>query len=179
MKLTVGKLWLAALSLTLALPAMSLAQSGDNDSCTNATLSGDYAFRVSGQIYPPVPQGMPPVTIQRDGVAMTHFDAAGKLTQVDFIMSNGVPLMGPTDPLTGFHVAETGWYQVFPDCTGKAEIHFPTPPGGTSGAVIDLKFVLSNQGRTLHAIVSSLTPPNSTASIPASIHSDAEKLGQD
>jgi len=179
MKTQASKLWLLAVIATLFVPAFAFAQSGDNDGCSNATLSGDYAFRVSGQVYPPVPQGAPPVVLQRDGVAMTHFDGAGKLTQVDFIMSNGVAMMGPADPLTGFHVGETGWYQVFPDCTGRAEIHFPVPPTGTSGAIIDLKFVLSNQGRTIHTIVSSLTPPNQTTPIPASIHSDAEKLGQE
>jgi hypothetical protein len=108
---------------------------------------------------------------------MTHFNGQGRLTQVDFLMSNGLPTAGPTDPLTGFHVGETGWYKVFPDCTGMAEIDFPKPPGGTSGAVIDLMFVLSNHGNTIHTIVSRLVPPNSSTPVPASIHSDAEKLG--
>ena len=60
-----------------------------------------------------------------------------------------------------------------------SEIDFPTPPGGTSGAVIDLMFVLSNRGRTIHTIVSQLIPPNSTTPVPVSIHSDGEKLGGD
>jgi hypothetical protein len=173
------------LLLTLLLAALvfagpALAQSGENDGCTDATLMGDYAFRISGQIIPP---STVPVQIQRDGIAMTHFDGLtgptglGSLTQVDFVMSNGVPTAGPSDPLTGFHIKETGWYKVYPDCTGKAEIDFPTPPGGTSGAVIDLMFVLSNHGRTIHTIVSRLVPPNSTTSVPVSIHSDGEKLG--
>jgi len=148
------------------------AQSSDNDGCTNATLRGDYAFRVTGQLLPP---GAPPV--QREGVAMTHFDGEGKLTQVDFVMVNGLPSAGPADPLTGFHVGESGWYKVFPDCTGTAQIQFPIPPGLTSGAVIDLMFVLSNHGNTIHTIVSRLLPPGSTTPVPASIHSDAEKLG--
>jgi hypothetical protein len=179
MKSKTCKFWLPALIATLFVPAFVFGQSGDNDGCSNATLSGDYAFRVSGQVYPPVPPGAPPVVIQRDGVAMTHFDGAGKLTQVDFVVSNGSPLPGPTDPVTGFHIFETGTYQVFPDCTGTAEIKMPTPPGGTSGAVIDLKFVLAKQGKTIHTIVSRLIPPNSTTPMPASIHSDAEKQGQD
>lgn len=147
-------------------------QSGDNDGCSNATLTGDYAFRVSGQILLP---GVAPM--DREGVAMTRFDGFGKLTQVDFVMSNGTPVAGPPDPHTGFHVGETGWYVVNPDCTGMAEIVFPTPPNLSSGAVIDLMFVLSNHGRTIQAIVSRLVPPGSSNPIPASIHSDAEKLG--
>jgi hypothetical protein len=156
----------------------AFAQSGDNDGCSNASLTGDYAFRVSGVILPPVAPGTPQIQILRDGVAMTNFDGSGKLSQVDFVMSNGVPLLGPTDPLTGFHIAETGSYQVFPDCTGNAQIQMPTPPGGSSGAVISLKFVLANHGKIIHTVVSALIPPNSTTPIPASIHSDGEKLGE-
>lgn len=164
--------YILVLAVALVSAVAGLGQSIDNDGCSNATLNGDYGFRVTGQILPP---GAPPV--QREGVAMTHFDGSGKLTQVDFVMSNGLPTSGPTDPLTGFHTAENGWYKVFPDCTGTAEIDFPAPPEVSSGAVIDLMFVLSNNGRTIHTIVSRLLPPGSTTPVPASIHSDAEKLG--
>jgi hypothetical protein len=161
-------------SFALLLPATALAQGSDNDGCINATLHGDYAFRVTGQLLPPGAAAM-----DREGVAMTRFDGAGRLSQVDFVMSNGSPVPGPADPVTAFHVGETGWYKVNSDCTGMAEIDFPTPPGGTSGAVIDVMFVLSNRGRTIHMIVSRLIPPNSTTPMPASIHSDGEKLGGD
>ena len=40
--------------------------------CTNATLKGNYAFTVSGEIFLATPDGL--VTVQRQGVAMTHFD---------------------------------------------------------------------------------------------------------
>ena len=162
----------SALLLTALLaPAAVLAQSADNDGCTNATLRGDYAFRVSGYL---LPSGAAPVA--RDGIAMAHFDGEGGLTQVDFVMSGGSPLSGPTDPLTGFHIGEHGSYTVNPDCTGHAEIRFPIPPGLESGAVIDLMFVLGDRGRILHTIVSKVVPPGSDVPIPASIHSDAEKL---
>jgi len=168
----ISKVWLTILATVLLVPSAAWAQLGDTDGCTNATLRGDYAFRVTGQL---LPIGAPPVL--REGVAMTHFDGQGNLTQVDFVMANGVPIAGPPDPLTGFHTGESGWYKVFPDCTGTAHIQFPTPPGLTSGAVIDLMFVLSNHGNTIHTIVSQLLPPGSTTAIPASIHSDAERLG--
>lgn len=166
------KFGISLLLLTALLSSMTAyGQSSDNDGCSNATLTGDYAFRISGQVLPP--GGTP---IDREGVAMTYFDGSGKLTQVDFVMANGVPTPGPADPLTGFHLGETGWYKVFPDCTGMAEIDFPTPPGGTSGAVIDLMFVVGSRGKTIHTIVSRLIPPNSTNPVPVSIHSDAERL---
>lgn len=149
------------------------AQSSDNDGCSNATLSGDYAFRVSGWVV------LGGNTFDRQGVAMTHFDGAGNLTQVDFVMSNGTPLPGPTDPVTGFHVGEKGTYRVNSDCTGTAEIRFPKPPNATSGAVIDLMFILGDEGRNIHTIVSNLLPPGSSTPAPVSIHSDGEKLGQD
>jgi hypothetical protein len=148
------------------------AQSGDSDGCTNATLVGDYAFTVEGQILPP---GAPPVL--RQGVAMTHFDGAGGLTQVDFVMSGGAALPGPTDPSTGFHIQEQGSYKVYPDCTGSAEIHFPAPPGASSGADIQLMFVLGEHGRVIHTVVSMLLQPGSTSPVPVSIRSDGVKLG--
>jgi hypothetical protein len=163
----------AVLASTIALAGAARAQSSDNDGCSNATLTGDYASRISGQVLPP--GGAP---IQRDGVVMTRYDGKGNFTQVDFVMGNGVPTPGPTDPLTGFRTEETGSYQIFPDCTGTAEIHFPAPPGST-GAVIDLMLVLSNRGRTIHTIVSRLIPPGSTNPVPVSIHSDGEKLDGD
>jgi len=173
MKRTLHKLWLPALIATLLVPAFSFAQSGDNDSCTNATLTGDYAFRVSGWVV------LGGAVVDRQGVAMTHFNGAGGLTQVDFVMSNGAPLAGPTDPVTGFHIAEIGTYKINSDCTGMAEIHLPKPPNASSGAVINLMFVLSDHGNQIHTIVSQLLPPGSTTPTAVSIHSDGEKLGQD
>jgi hypothetical protein len=151
---------------------VALAQPGDNDGCTNATLFGDYAFRIDGQLLPP---GLPPVI--RQGVAMTHFDGAGGLTQVDFVMSNGLPMGGPVDATSLFHIKESGTYKVNPDCTGSAVIHFPAPPNVSSGAEIDLMFVLGDHGRVIHTIVSRALPPGSNVPVPVSIHSDGVKMG--
>jgi hypothetical protein len=140
--------------------------------CGNQTLHGSYAFRVSGEVF--TPGGV----VNRDGVAITHFDGNGNLTQVDWVVANGVPVPGPPNRY-GFHDMETGSYTVNPDCTGNAQINFPVPPNGTSGAVIDLMFVIGDSGRTIHTIVSSLTPPNSTAPVPANIHSDAVRVSGD
>jgi hypothetical protein len=140
--------------------------------CSNATLLGAYAFRISGEIFVP---GTNTIAMYRDGVAMTHFNGMGGLTQEDWLVGNGVSDPPPTP---GFHGNETGTYTVNSDCTGNATINFPIPPGGTSGAVIALKFVLGDHGRVIHTIVTSLRPPNTPpgTNVPANIHTDAEKL---
>ena len=55
-------------------------------------------------------------------------------------------------------------------------IHFPAPPNVSSGAEIDLMFVLGERGRIIHTIVSRVLQPGSTTSVPASIHSDGVKM---
>jgi hypothetical protein len=158
------------LTLTAAgLSALSGSAQITEGHCSNADLRGDYAFRVSGEIF--AATGV----VNRDGIALTRFDGDHSLVQVDYVLANGVPVTGPTD-VNGFHDQETGSYQVNENCTGSAEIDFPTPPGGTSGAVIKLFFVLSDDGRQLNTIVTSITPPNTTTPVPANIHSDATQV---
>lgn len=176
-------LWAAmagACLLALIGPA-ARAQSNDNDGCSDRTLKGDYAFTVSGQIFMPGPNGTT-VVIQRDGVAMTHFDGNGTLSQVDYVSSspNAAPPPGPppTDMVTGFHTDEKGTYKVFSDCTGTFTIASPNFVGtDIAGPVITVKFVLSNFGRSIHTIVTSLIPPGSRNPVPALIHSEGHKLG--
>lgn len=115
---------------------------------------------------------------------MTHFDGTGNLSQVDFVLSspNAVAPPGfslPTDPVTGFHVQEKGTYVVYSDCTGTFTINFPpatSSVGPIPGAIIEAKFVLSNGGRAVHTIVTSLTPPGAPGPIPALIRSEGHKL---
>lgn len=180
MKLYSLKIVLGLAVFGMVLSASARAQSTDNDTCTDATLNGDYAFTISGQIF--IPNG--PV-IQREGIAMTHFDGAGKLTQVDVVLSgpNAAPPPGvaPTDPVTGFHTQETGTYTVHSDCTGTFTVNFPpftTSTGGSvPGATIVVKFLLSNGARAIHTIVTSLTPPGAPGPVPALIRSEGHKLG--
>ena len=108
-----------------------------------------------GQICLTDPTGAP-LVVQRDGVAMTHFDGTGGLTQVDYVISSPNAKQPPTtstdDPVTGFHTMETGTYKVYSDCTGTFTINSP-------GVVISVKFVLSDHGRAIHTIVTSLVMP--------------------
>ena len=165
------------LSLGMGMMLSALARADDNDHCSNATLRGDYAFVVNGRIFPP---GKP--SIARDGVAMTHFNGAGVLSQNDFVMqypdmlgmSSPVPNGDPADPTTGFNVGETGTYEVYENCTGWMEIDFP--PVGAGGAVIKGRLVLSERGRAIHLTVFSAKPPQAPGPVPALIHSEGHKL---
>jgi hypothetical protein len=172
----------AILASAVAMLGLSgTARAWDNASCKDATLDGDYAFTVSGQIF------LGPLTVSREGVALTHFDGKGGLTQVDFVLSSPnapAPAGGPppTDPVTGFHNNETGKYIVNQDCTGSFEIDDPAtidPKTGNtvSGSIIKVMFVLSDHGRGIHTIVYSLIPPGATTPVPALIRSDGHKLG--
>ena len=163
---------LSKVVVTAALFLIAVAAQAQTATCTNSTLRGTYAFRISGQVF--TPSGI----VNRDGVAMTYFDGINGLKQVDYVMANGAVVPGPTNQY-GFHDMETGSYTVNPDCTGNAQINFPTPPHGTSGAVIMLMFVIGDGGRTIHTIVSSLTPPNTNTPVPANIHSDAVRVSGD
>ena len=138
--------------------------------CSDETIAGTYAFRVSGEVF--TGAGL----VYRDGIALTTFSGRHYLTQMDYVVANGVEVPGPVGP-DGFHVDETGTYTVNENCTGMAQIDFPTPPGGTSGAVIQLFFVVGDGGRVIHTIVTSLTPPNTKVAVPANIHSDAVRVG--
>jgi hypothetical protein len=140
----------------------------DTDSCSSATLTGDYAFTTTGQAR------------NSDGtigplswvIGMIKFDGAGNLTQVDF-PANGTVTLGLTD----FRTGQTGTYTVNPDCTGKAEIDLNIHvPQGSSG-VIHLMFALSNHGRAIRAVVSEIISPGATQPSLGQIRVDFWKLG--
>ena len=155
-----GVAFFVKLAAVLLVSKRSCAQANDNDGCTNATLKGDYAITVSGQIF--LPNG---TVIQREGIATTHFDGAGSFTQVDFVLSSpnaGAPPGGaPVDPITGFHTQETGTYTVYSHCAGAFTIAFPslttTTGGSIPGAIIVVKFVLADRGRSTDTVGTSLT----------------------
>lgn len=168
------------------------AQKNNDFVCSNRTIRGSYAFRVSGEVFSsPAPPAA--VTLYRDGVAMTYFDGAknsegkGKLWQQDYILGNGAFVPPDTAfqniDTNEFNNTETGTYQVFPDCTGQAEIDFPYTVNGTGAPiphVIKFKFVIARHGEILHTIVSSLqvlTPANVVSTMSVNIHSDAERVG--
>jgi len=180
MKGLAWKAMVAGLILAGFLSAGARAQSSDNDGCSDATLKGDYAFTVSGTIWVTDPQGVLEA-VQRDGIAMTHFDGSGVLSQVDYVLSgyNNLPKPPagspppPSDPVTGFHIDETGTYKVYSDCTGTFTITGPS-------TIITVNFVLSDHGRAIHTIVTSLMMlrPGGPVAVQALIHSEGHKLGR-
>lgn len=136
--------------------------------CSDETLKGTYGLRVSGEIL-----AGPTSTVAafRDGVDLATFDGNGSFSQEDFVLSNGEPTPGlPTDPATGFNDMESGTYTVNANCTGTFTINYQP-----SGLVIVTMFVLTNDGQTIHVIVSSLTPPGAPGPVPVSIHADGER----
>lgn len=139
---------LAAAIALLALSSAARAQSTDNDGCSNATLRGDYAFTVQGETLGLA--GTPPqylsTYIPVNGVAMTSFDGNGNLTQVDFVMKNGIQRPGIPDPVTGFDIDETGTYTVYSDCTGTFTVDF------AANNFLTVQFVLAGKGGTGQAI---------------------------
>jgi hypothetical protein len=182
MKYSLLRAVVAGVFLVGAMSAAVRAQDNDNDGCSDSTLRGDYVFTVSGEIFMPGPGGTT-IVVERDGIAMTHFDGNGTLSQVDYVLSspNATPPPGPppTDPVTGFHTEEHGTYKVHSDCTGTFTINNPDFVGTSiPGAVITVKFALSDHGRSIHTIVTSLIPPGAKGPVPTLIHSEGHKLGR-
>ena len=152
MKLAMTFLTLTSLAM-LAVPGSATAEEG----CSNATLIGDYAFTLSGQIAAP-----PPAAGPVSGVALTHFDGRGNMTQVDHVVHNGVLPAEEWRP--GF-----GPYQVNPDCTGWMTItQDPAIPSDASPE-LKIEFVVSENGNAIHTVVSgSPTVPALVANITSS-----------
>lgn len=176
--------FLVKAALAIAITPLFLSASAkaqDNDGCTNATLKGDYAFTISGQVF--LPTGL---TIDRAGIAMTHFRGDGTLSQVDLVKASAnAPTpsgVSQVDPVTGFNINESGTYTVHPDCTGTLTIVFedmtdPTTGLPVSNQVIVASFVLSDHGHAIHTVVTSLTPAGKPKAVPVLIRSDGYKVG--
>jgi hypothetical protein len=110
------------------------AQSADK-TCSNRTLSGHYGFAIEGVASLGRQIGVP------RGVAMTHFDGEGHLSQVDHVVVNGGPPPMEWNPGIGI-------YSINPDCTGTATINF------TDGrSSVQLSFVVAREGREIHTVV--------------------------
>jgi len=105
--------------------------------CSNATLKGAYAFDIVG-VFVDAPTPLP-----LRGVALTQFDGAGNLTQVDHVVFNGTP--PPVDWTPG-----AGWYQINPDCTGQMQIDIP----GSPFSPVILRVSVGANGTHINTVVS-------------------------
>jgi len=122
------------LAAAIALPALSgvaRAQSTDNDGCSTATLQGDYAFSVVA------------LTTQTVVIGLGTFDGNGGFSQIDY-PGDRLLTAGTLD----FRMGQTGSYTVDRNCTGNMKINL----GGGVGVVTNA-FVISNSGRSIHAVV--------------------------
>lgn len=114
----------------------SSAQAQHDDTCSNATLRGEYSFSIGGDVQP---QAGPVVEIH--GVALTHFDGQGNIVNSDHLVRNGTP--PPVDWRPG-----TGSYVVHENCTGEAHINNEGSP------TLDIYFVIAEGGREIRGVVS-------------------------
>ena len=165
----------------LAVPVMllgltAMASATENNGCSNETLRGDYGFAIHG--FSPNPDG---TQSPAQGIAITHFDGAGKLTQRDFVETAGVPNVGNGNALTGFvfSTGETGSYSLNSDCTGTMQVDLNVPVSFGSTGVIKLMIVVTNDGRAIHTVVAEITLPGATMPTLNTTSSDAWKIVSD
>ena len=116
--------------------SLAWAQS-ENGQCSDRMLQGDYAFAIEGVLFP-----APGVEIPIRGVAMTHFDGEGHLTQVDHIIAGGDPI-SPLDWTPG-----AGAYHVNADCTGTMRINVPS-----LNDFVNLRIVVVRRGMQINTVV--------------------------
>jgi hypothetical protein len=121
----------------LLLPGTAALAQNDAGQCSNRTLQGDFAFTVEG-VFTDAPT---PLAVR--GVAMTHFDGQGNLSQVDHVVFNGT--LPPVD-----WTPATGTYTINSDCTGKAQINIP----GSSFSPVILRLVVADNGKLIRTVVS-------------------------
>jgi hypothetical protein len=113
----------------------AVAQDTPAGGCSNRTLRGDYGFTIDGQILTP---GGP---LLLRGLAMTHFDGRGNLSQIDFTTLNGVPRGTEWRP-------GTGTYELEHDCTGTAVIE-----QSDGSPTLHLRLIVIDGGRQVHTVV--------------------------
>jgi len=151
---------------TIVLPALSgTAWAGGDDDlgCSNATLTGDYAFAVL-TIVAASPPG-PGVV-----VGLTTFDGKGGLTQIDYPGNGGTDL-GLDEK---FRTGQSGSYTVNRNCTGFMTVNLGATVGVTENA-----FVISNGGRAIRAVIAAFTAPGGALVTPLQSRIDLWKVASD
>jgi hypothetical protein len=138
----------------LLTPVLLLATGQSRAECSNDLLHGRYAFTVTGQILAPAPSAGPV-----SGVAMTEFDGAGGLKQVDHVVHNG------TLPVEEWRPG-VGSYSITSDCTGWMTIDPQPTDSKDASPELKLYIVVTRDGHEIRTVVSgSPTAPPFSASI--------------
>lgn len=162
------------MATVIAVPALSRAAwagGTDDFGCSDATLTGLYAFGVTA--YTPPPSRNIPTQVV---TGIKVFDGRGNLTQRDY---QGDNLAGPDFAPAG---QEKGTYQVNSNCTGSMVIHLNAlgvSPDPTQGGVLNIKFVISDGGRHIHEVVSEFTPPGSPGPVATQTSADDWKVASE
>jgi len=105
--------------------------------CSNATLEGDFGFLVTGTR----PSGPPPAAAELVvGIALTHFDGNGNLTQTDNIHGSVTGVAAPNRQ-------GTGTYTINADCSGTMNLSSPGSP------TLTLAIVVVDDGNEVRAAV--------------------------
>ena len=139
-------LWKGMLGAAVVLPALCGAARAQDAGCSNATLTGEYAFGVTAYTPPFHPNG-PPLVV----AGIETFDGQGKiLIHRDYIGGSSPAEFAPPG-------REFGTYTVNPDCTGSLDVTLLVPglPSGEIKALI----VISNGGRHIHEVLSEFIVP--------------------
>jgi hypothetical protein len=131
---TIVIVWGALGSGVSAVAQSSVTQSKAERRCSNETLLGDYGFALDGVILGP--------ELRFRGVVLQHYDGKGNITQVDHVVTNGVP---PAEEWT----PGSGTYTVNSNCTGSAVLNTPGNPQ------VNLHFVIVRGGKEIHQVVDS------------------------
>jgi hypothetical protein len=121
------------LMLALALAASS-AVTAQASVCNNATIRGNYAYTIHGQVF--IQNGP---TLFIDGLARTTFDGEGNVSELDAISVNGNIAPG--------WVPNTGIYSVNPDCTGTITVTNGNQP------LIHGQLIVAQSGNTIHEML--------------------------
>ncbi len=126
----------ALLLLTLAALGSGYAQT-HSAACNDKLIAGNYGFTVQG-----TKLGGQGPTGPQVGVAMTHFDGKGGLSQIDTVTVDGEVVADWTHPRA------TGTYSVNSDCTGTFTITFKDnrPP-------VVANFVVAANGDEIDTVV--------------------------
>jgi hypothetical protein len=59
------------------------------------------------------------------------------------------------------------------------DLNVPNVPAGTSGGILEIRFVISNGGRHIHEVVAEFTPPGFTEPQPTQTSADDWKVASE
>jgi hypothetical protein len=138
-RITAAKTLATAFATMLILGIAPEASAGDGKGCSNATLTGTFAYTVTGFLV--APQFAGPIAGPFASVGTQTFDGKGGTTATAAVSLNGNIL----------RVTITGTYTVNADCTGSmtTNIYSQNPPTSLTG---HLSFAIDDSGAEFRAI---------------------------